>query len=99
MRSKTGRYSGASRGAPLTFEKIWTPVAPSSPMARSISRTAASGWFIGSDATKPGKRSGCRPTISAMPSLARRARSAASSGPAYVSSGGEQSVSTCTYPS
>ena len=27
MRSKIGRYSGASRGAPLTFEKIWTPVA------------------------------------------------------------------------
>ena len=65
-------------------------------MARSISRTAASGLFIGSDATKPGKRSGCRSTISAMPSLARRARSAASSGPANASSGGEQSVSTCT---
>ena len=68
-------------------------------MARSISRSAASGLFIGSDATKPGKRSGWRSTSSAMPSLARLASSAASSGPANASIGGEHSVSTCTYPS
>ena len=65
-------------------------------MARSISAHGGVGLFIGSDATKPGKRSGCRSTISAMPSFARRARSAVSSGPPRASIGGEQSVSTCT---
>lgn len=38
-------------------------------MARSISRRAASGLFIAKDATKPGKRSGCRSKLQGMPNL------------------------------
>src|SRR2546428_2912885 len=64
MRSKSGAHSGSSSGRPLTLEKIWTPVAPSPSMARSISLSAASGLFIGREATKPGKRSGCFATRS-----------------------------------
>jgi hypothetical protein len=68
-------------------------------MARSISARAASGAFIGSEATKPGKRSGRVATNSAISSFARRARSGVTSGPPRASMGGEASVRTCTYPS
>jgi len=50
--------------------------------------------FIGSEATKPGKRSDRAVTISAMPSLASRASSGVTSGPAKPSIGGAASVST-----
>jgi len=94
MRSKSARNCGPSSGSPLTLEKIWTPVAPSVSIARSISVKEASGLFIGSEATKPGKRSGCFATSSAIPSFARRASSGVASGPASASIGGDASVRT-----
>jgi len=96
IRANSGRYSGASSGRPATFVYICTPVAPRSSIARSISRSAASGLFIGNDATKLGKRSGWRRTISVMLSFAIFARSGVTSGPPMVSMGGLAMVSTCT---
>ena len=99
MRSKIGAKSGSSSGRPLTLDQIWIPVAPRVMSARSSSASAASGLFIGSEATKPGKRSGCLTHSSAMPSLPIRASSGVSFGPPSASIGGEHSVSTCTYSS
>jgi len=96
MCSKSRRYSALSSGRPLTLVNIWTPVAPSRSIARSISSNAASGLFIGREATKPGKRSGCFATSSAIPSFARRASSGVSSVPASASIGGDARVRTWT---
>ena len=99
MRRKIGRNSGADSGLPATLVKTWTPRAPSSFTARSISASAASMLFIGSDATKAGKRSGCLPHSSARASFAMRASSGVVPGGAMSSSGGLASESTCCSPS
>ncbi len=53
-------------------------------MARSSSAAAASGSFMGSAALKPANRSGWLRTSSAISSLAARARSRATAGPAEL---------------
>ena len=97
MRSKTGKNSGSSSGRPLTLVKIWTPLAPSLPMARSISSSEAATLFIGSEATKAGNCPGCFCTISAMPSFASRASSGVSSGLPRNSMAGIDRVRICLY--
>ncbi len=87
--SNSGRNSGRSSGRPFTFEKNWTPTALRSLTARSISPRAASGLFMGMEATNPGNRSGYLATYSARPSFATSANSGVSSGPANASKGGE----------
>src|SRR5260221_3606745 len=74
------------------------PLAPSSPIARSISRSASGTLFMGSEATKAGKRSGCLATISAMPSFARRASPGDLSCGARNSIAGRDKVRICLYP-
>src|SRR6267378_4602347 len=98
MRSKMGKNSGSSSGRPLTLVKIWMPFAPSSPIARSISRSASGTLFIASEATKAGKWSGCLATISAMPSFARRASPGDLSCGARNSIAGSDKVRICLYP-
>jgi hypothetical protein len=86
---------GMIQRPPKTLVVTWMPRAPSWPMARSISSSAAATLFIGSAATKAGKRSGHCSTMRAMPSLAMRAKPGDSSGPPSASGGGSESVSTC----
>src|SRR5437899_182774 len=74
------------------------PFAPSFSIARSISRSASGTLFIGSEATKAGKWSGCLATISAMPSFARRASSGDWSCGARNSIAGSDKVRICLYP-
>src|SRR2546426_10831998 len=97
MRSKTGKNSGSSSGRPLTLVKIWMPLAPSLPMARSISSSEAATLFIGSEATRAGHCSGCFRTISAMPSFASRASSGVSAGFPRNSMAGIDRVRICLY--
>ena len=68
---------GSSSGTPRTLLKNWTPSAPNSPTACSISPSDASTSPSGRAPAKPANRSGKRRTRSAISSLARRASSAA----------------------
>ena len=71
-------------------------MAPNFMTARSISSTAALGLFIGSPATKLGKRSGCFWTSSASPSLASCANSGDCFASPKASMGGEARLITWT---
>src|SRR5437879_13343635 len=73
MLRKIGRNSGALKGLPRTLVKIWMPLAPSSTIARSASRTHASTLLTGIDATNAGNRSGYLRHSSASPALAMHA--------------------------
>src|SRR5439155_4537524 len=97
MRSKIGKNSGSSSGRPLTLVKIWMPFAPSWPIARSISSSDDATLFIGSEATKAGKRSRCCATISAMASFASLASSGVSFSLPRNSTAGMESVRICLY--
>ena len=63
--------------------------------ARSISSSEASTLLSGSEATQAGNLSGRASQIFLSSSLATRARSGVSAGPAIVSIGGLERVSTC----
>src|SRR5258708_3051208 len=58
MRSKIGENSGSSRGPPVTLVKVWIPLAPSLPMARSISPGEAAAFVTRTDPTKGGDSAG-----------------------------------------
>ena len=77
--ARTGRNSGRSRSAPLTWVQIAAPRRPRTVIARSSSWTARGGSCIGRVASGR-KRSGYAWASSAIPSLIVRAISAPSAG-------------------
>ena len=79
----------------MTLVTICTPQAPSSLMARSLSRAPASGAVSGTSATKPANWSGYLSHSSFSPSFASRATSSAFSGGVQVPIGGSATQMIC----